>query len=151
MGVLSAETGHSGPIRGHTTDSDTCECRGCWKALTKHRDLVSQSLLLTSGGRRKVVNDRGNRHERNRIRTVSKLLSAVSGKAEKITCCPDCCGSGGWALSCEQKVAGSIPSQGTCLVVGPVLVGACARGNRLIFLSHIHVSLPLFLPPFPSK
>ena len=52
------------------------------------------------------------------------------------------------------KVAGLIPSQGTCLGCkpGPQL-GACerqwiVRGDRLS-LSHIDVSLPLFLPPFP--
>ena len=35
-------------------------------------------------------------------------------------------------------VAGLVPSWGR------------ARGNQLIHLSHIDVSLPLFLPPFPS-
>ena len=29
-------------------------------------------------------------------------------------------------------------------------LGVCTRGNRSMFLSHINVSLLLFLPPFPS-
>ena len=28
--------------------------------------------------------------------------------------------------------------------------GTCARGNQSVFLSHMDVSLPLFLPPFSS-
>ena len=44
----------------------------------------------------------------------------------------------------NQRCAGSIPSQGTCLGCrpGPQL-GVCERQP------HIDVSLPLFLPPFP--
>ena len=46
----------------------------------------------------------------------------------------------------NQRTAGSIPSQGTCLGCGP--------GPRLGWgcekQPHIDVSLPLFLPPFPS-
>ena len=43
-----------------------------------------------------------------------------------------------------QKVASSIPSQGTCLGCGPgPQLGACER-------QLIDVSLALFLPPFPS-
>ena len=45
----------------------------------------------------------------------------------------------------NQRVGGSIPSQGTCLGCGPgPLQGACERQQ------HIDVSLPLFLPPFLS-
>ena len=45
----------------------------------------------------------------------------------------------------KQRVTGSIPSQGTCLACGPgPQLGACERQP------HINVSLPLFLPPFPS-
>ena len=44
----------------------------------------------------------------------------------------------------NQKVAGSIPSQGTCLSCGPgPQLGACKR-------QPICVSLPLFLLPFSS-
>ena len=45
----------------------------------------------------------------------------------------------------NQKVTGSIPSQGTCLGCGPgPQLGEHDRKP------HIDVSLPLFLPPFPS-
>ena len=56
----------------------------------------------------------------------------------------------------ERKVASSIPGQGMCLVcefVGSRFwagVGLHIRGNQSMFFSHINVSLPLFLPPFPS-
>ena len=47
--------------------------------------------------------------------------------------------------SANQKVAGSIPSQGTCLGCRPgPQYGEHERQP------HIDVSLPLFLPPFPS-
>ena len=43
----------------------------------------------------------------------------------------------------NERVAGSIPSQGTCLVVGQVPSWGCVRGNHtLMFLS---------LPSPPSK
>ena len=45
----------------------------------------------------------------------------------------------------NQRVAGSIPSQGTFLGCGPGLPwGACKRQP------HTDVSFPLFLSPFPS-
>ena len=50
----------------------------------------------------------------------------------------------------KWKVTGSISSQGTCLGCHLFLTGACRRGSRLKFLPHIDVSLPLFLPLFPS-
>ena len=63
----------------------------------------------------------------------------------------------GWALAgvaqwtecwpVNWRVAGLIPSQGTCLGCGPQL-GACRR--QPMFLSHTDVSLPLFHPPFLS-
>ena len=47
--------------------------------------------------------------------------------------------------SMNQRVTGSIPSQGTCLVCRPSpQLGAWERKP------HIDVSLPVFLPPFPS-
>ena len=51
----------------------------------------------------------------------------------------------GLSAGCEPRVAGSIPSQGTCL--GPRLGSRCGPCERH---PHIDVSLPLFLPPFPS-
>ena len=45
----------------------------------------------------------------------------------------------------NQKVTGSIPSQGTCLCWGPgPWLGACERQP------HIDASLPLFFLSFPS-
>ena len=45
----------------------------------------------------------------------------------------------------NQRVAGSIPSQGTSLGWGPgPQKRACERPP------HIDISFPLFLPPFPS-
>ena len=37
-----------------------------------------------------------------------------------------------------------------CPAKGPQSDPVCARGNWSMFLLHIDVSLPLFLPPFPS-
>ena len=51
--------------------------------------------------------------------------------------------------SANQKVAGSLSSQGHAWGVGQVLRWGCEGDNRL-FISHIVVSLPLLLPPFPS-
>ena len=48
------------------------------------------------------------------------------------------------------KVAGLILSQDTSWVVGQVPRCGGVRGTQLILLSHTDVSLPLFLPPFPS-
>ena len=45
----------------------------------------------------------------------------------------------------KQKVASLIPRQGTCLGYGH------KRGNQLMFLSHISVSLPFFVSPPLSK
>ena len=42
------------------------------------------------------------------------------------------------------------PVRARAWVVGQVLSWGYARGNQLISLLHINVSLPLFLPPFPS-
>ena len=59
----------------------------------------------------------------------------------------------------DREVAGSVPSQDTCLGCGPgPQLGGCGPGPQLgawerqlfaVSLTH-HVSLPLFLPPFPS-
>ena len=53
----------------------------------------------------------------------------------------------------NKKVNGSIPSQGTCLSCrfGPQLRHVQKAASQLMFLSPIDVSLPLPLPPFPSK
>ena len=45
----------------------------------------------------------------------------------------------------NQRVASSIPSQGTCLGCGPG-----PQWGALERQPHTDVSLPLFLPPFPS-
>ena len=52
----------------------------------------------------------------------------------------------------NQKVMGSITNWGTCLgcQFHPQL-GCIQRINRLMFLSHIDVSLLLYLPPYPYK
>ena len=47
----------------------------------------------------------------------------------------------------NQRVAGSISGRGTCVVVGQVPSWGHERGNQLMFLSPIDVSLPFFLPP----
>ena len=61
------------------------------------------------------------------------------------TTSPNWCGSVDWAPHWEAKGCGSIPSRSICLGYrpGPQL-GVCERQP------HIHVSLPLFLLPFPS-
>ena len=59
--------------------------------------------------------------------------TALAGVAQWIECWP-----------ANQRVAGLIPCQGTCLGCGPgPQLGVCKRQL------HIDVSLPLFLPPFP--
>ena len=67
------------------------------------------------------------------------------------TCCPDRCGSVCWVSSHKAKgrqfdsQSGHMPG---LWVQSPL--GACAGGSQSMFLSYISVSLPLFLPPFPS-
>ena len=53
-----------------------------------------------------------------------------------------------WAAN--QEVACLIPSQGTCLGYRPGPQLGDVRGSQSAYLSHIGVSLPHFLPPFPS-
>ena len=63
-----------------------------------------------------------------------KVGRALAGVAQWIQCWP-----------ANQRVAGSIPSQGTHL--------GCRQGPRLGVCErqpHMDVSLPLFLPSFPS-
>ena len=54
---------------------------------------------------------------------------------------PDLAGVAQWTehWPANQKFTGSIPSQHTCL-----------GSRRSMYCSHIDVSLPLFLSPFPS-
>ena len=60
--------------------------------------------------------------------------TALAGVAQWIECWP-----------VNQRIADSIPSQGTCLGCGPgPQMGVWERQP------HIDFSLPLFLPPFPS-
>ena len=42
----------------------------------------------------------------------------------------------------NQKVAGSIPSQGTCLGVARVLSKGCMRGNHTLMFLSLFFSLP---------
>ena len=66
-------------------------------------------------------------------------------------CSPNLCGSVGWVSPCKVKgprsdsLSGHMPR----LRVRS-LAGACTWGNLSMFLSHIDVSLPLFLPSLPS-
>ena len=50
-----------------------------------------------------------------------------------------------WSVGVKPKVTGLIPSQGTCLGCQP---GPWWEAHKR--QPHIDVSLPLFLPPFPS-
>ena len=76
-----------------------------------------------------------------KVQKMSQLLGTKKQRA-----------SSGWvdqligALSRKLKGFGFDSGQGTYL--GCWFVHA--KGNRLMFLSHIAVSLPLCLPPFPS-
>ena len=51
----------------------------------------------------------------------------------------------------KQKVEVHFLVRAHAWVLGQVPSGGHARGNQWMFLSHIHVTLPLFLPLFPSK
>ena len=57
---------------------------------------------------------------------------------------PGWCSSVDWVWAVKQRVAGSIPSQGTCLGCGPGPQWGPSDRQP-----HIDVSLPLFVPPFP--
>ena len=68
------------------------------------------------------------------LKTSASPVTEVCTKCGAQVVCSVC-----WALSHKSKVTGLIPGQGTmCL------------GNRPMFLSCVYVSLPLFLPTFPS-
>ena len=71
---------------------------------------------------------------------TEKLDCTLAGVAQWVECQP-----------VNQKVTGLIPSQGTCLGHRPDPGWGAVRGSQMIFLSHINVSLPLFLSPFRSK
>ena len=65
---------------------------------------------------------------------IKNHSGALRGVAQRTECRPT-----------KQRVAGLIPSQDRCLGCGPgPQQGACERQL------HIDVSLPLFLPSFPS-
>ena len=67
----------------------------------------------------------------------------------KVVVSPGPCGCVGGSLFCKLNVTGSISGQGTCLGCrfGPQL-GLVQDVTDLMFLSSIHVSLPLSFP-FP--
>ena len=68
------------------------------------------------------------------IRIYVRNGEALAGVAQWIECRP-----------VKQRFASSVPSQAMCLGYRPgPLWGACGRQP------HVDVSLPLFLPPFPS-
>ena len=59
-------------------------------------------------------------------------------------------GSVGWVSSCRAKGHLFNSRSGyTPRLRVQFPVGACVRGNQLMFLLHIDVSFPLLLPPFP--
>ena len=61
---------------------------------------------------------------------------------------PSCYGSVGWASSCKPKDHGFNSQSGHMHGLGVWSpVGVHRRGNQSMFLSHIGVSLPLFLSP----
>ena len=64
---------------------------------------------------------------------------------KKLCYSPGWCSSVDWAQAANQRVTGSIPSQGTCLGCGPGPQWGPRERQP-----HIDVSLPLFFPPFPS-
>ena len=77
-------------------------------------------------------------------RNFRQTLLSLYIKSRTLHLSPGGCGSVGWALVCKVKVLG------TCLIAGSVPgQGMYERGNWLMFLSHISVSLSPFLPPFP--
>ena len=49
-----------------------------------------------------------------------------------------------------QRLLVRFPFRTHAWVVGQVPGWGCAIGNQSMYLSHIYVSLPFFLPPFPS-
>ena len=105
-------------------------CTSCM-SLGKLRSLLSLCSLTCK--RRVVIalpNGGWSAHWGSTIKSV-----ALAGVDQWIECWP-----------ANQRVSGSIPSQGTCLgcVPGPQSGGAYERQP------HIDVSLPLFLPAFPS-
>ena len=50
----------------------------------------------------------------------------------------------------KLKGCGFLSGQPTSLLCGLVRLGAYRQATDRLFLSNIEVSLPLFLPPFPS-
>ena len=71
-----------------------------------------------------------NKYQNNVVKRIGYTLAGVAQWIEH------------WLVN--QTVAGSIPSQGTCLGWGPgPQWGECERQP------HVDISLPLFLPPFP--
>ena len=67
---------------------------------------------------------------------LKKLRRAPTGVDQWIECRP---------VACNSKVADLIPSQGTCLGCGPGPQLGVGESNRLMYLLHIDVSLPLSL------
>ena len=68
-------------------------------------------------------------------KTLSKEIEALAGVAQ-------------WTE--RRAVNQKVPVRAQAWVAGQVPSWECVRGNQLMYLSHINVSLPLFLPPSPS-
>ena len=67
-------------------------------------------------------------------------MRALTGVAHLVGHCPP-----------KQKIADLILGQGTCLGCGfGPNWGTYREATRLVFLSHIYVSLPHFIPVLPS-
>ena len=87
--------------------------------------------------------------ERGSTKIYNPIIKQINKQtATIIQCSPDQCGSVDRVLSCRVKGcwldsrSGHMPRLWADALV-------CARGSQSMFLSHIDVSLPLFLPPFP--
>ena len=87
---------------------------------------------------------------RSSLLSSSQRYFTFSSNCLKVfTFSPDRCGSVGWVSSRKEKgcwwflVKAHIQDAGSRR--------KSAGGNRSMFLSHINVSLPLFLPPFPPS
>lgn len=85
-----------------------------------------------------------------KVTVIEKIIKVKNKKS------PGWCGSvdGVECWPVNGKVTGLIPGRDTCLGCGPgPYLEPCERhvkGSQSMYLSHIDVSLRLFLPSFPS-
>ena len=113
-------------------------------------NLTTNSLLLTRSVNKNITNT----YFVCRMYYILYSYNKINWRKEnviKIIRSPGQCGSVGWVSYCKVRGcrfnswSGHMPG-----LWAWSLVGEHARGDRLMFLSHIGVSLPPFLPPFPS-